>query len=245
MQPDDHEVKQALAIAALMPVKKEPDEKVEDEQEHPDLPEADAAVEAGWPDATAEAEWPDATAEAGWPGWHDAKDEEPWEEEPWEDPDPEWLKREQHDDGVWWETKEEVTDAAPEEHMDATNQTHHDDAYQAYHQGQAGQAQSAYVQDTATEQTQTSSSTVRIPWKPKEKGKGYGNYDRRKGYNKGKTKLAPWAFRERQRAAGKAGMKGKTDDWGGVYTASGYRDPSGQHWWFLGCGIQCSGLTLQ
>ena len=59
--------------------------------------------------------------------------------------------------------------------------------------------------------------------------KGFG-----KGKHKSKSKRRPhWAYQrwqERQHQAGKAANKGKSDVWGGMYTAEGYKDPTGTHW---------------
>ena len=84
------------------------------------------------------------------------------------------------------------------------------------------------------------------------KGKGYGhdsrwgNYGHRKGLHKGKAKTTTkskygksyphWAYshwKEKQTKAGIGAMKGREDNYGGLYTATGYQDRDGNEWEFL------------
>ena len=56
----------------------------------------------------------------------------------------------------------------------------------------------------------------------------YGYKGMNKGKYKTKSKHKPfWAFQHRM---GKAANKGKVDDYGGVYTSDGYKDPDGNEW---------------
>ena len=229
-------------MAALTPVKVEEPEA--------EVPAAAAAVEAVEPDEPAE---------------EDVKDEpDDWA---WWDPG-EWEEIEE-EEGNWWDAPEVKTEnvaassvagqdvptdqhVATDQHVPTDQQASYVPQAQDYNQWQTSYESQNHNHwqtansDPQNNQWQSSHSNAEpaIPWRPKDKGKGYGSYDRHKGFNKGKQKsrrYPHWAYRgwqDRQRQAGKNGMKGKVDDHGGVYTAQGYRDRDGNEWEFLGHSIQ-------
>ena len=227
-----------LAVAALMPVKTE-----EAAEDHADetTEQAKAETEEETKDEVEEESKDEVKDEEEGEWWEDDADDveeiQVEEENQWWDPQDWDVKTEQRDPDA------PNYDAASHQDLPASTSdqrvVNEQDA-QSWNHAQHHQIQSSAQSFTTSEAT--------IPWRPnKEKGKGYGGhgwYDRRKGFNKGKQKRYPhWAYRgwqDRQRQAGKAGNKGKQDDYGGVYTADGYRDANGQHWEFLGHSIQCS-----
>ena len=243
----DQDVQRLLAVAALMPVKKETEEKDENGEMASGVVEPTNEADVNQPQQG----WWDVDEQSG--QWWPWDQEEVKEEENWWD-DMEEVKEEGHDTAASSANDDNATAQETYTNPDAAshdrtmhgyeNQSYGDQGYsnQNHGKGYASRAHDGH-QNTDVQQD-AKPEERRVPWRPKGKGYGWSHYDRTKGYQKGKVKskrYPPWAFRKRQMEHGKASMKGKYDQHGGHYTEHGYTDPWGNDWECLGLK-ECCGL---